>query len=135
MRDRAARGIVLVLDENLSGRTILAALRDAEIPVKPQTDFVKRGAEDTEVFAAIAPHRDCFLLTKDTKFHRKPPERAALMHYDIGAFVITSQKNKTGPELVALIRNAWPRIERFARKHRRPFIAKILAEGRIENIT
>lgn len=134
MRKRPARSIILVLDENLSGKIILNGLRDVQVSVKPQTDFIQQGAKDAAVFEALAPHRDCYLLTKDSKFHRKPAEKAALIEHRIGAFVITSQKNKTGPELVVLISRAWPRIERFARKNRRPFIAKILAEGRIEKI-
>jgi hypothetical protein len=48
--------------------------------------------------------------------------------------LITSQKNKTGPELVDLIRVAWPRIERFAQRNQRPFIAKILVGGMVEKI-
>jgi hypothetical protein len=95
---------------------------------------MKRGVQDPEVFAALACRTDCYLLTKDRHFHRRPVEKAALVKHGIGAFVITSQKNKTGPELVALVRRAWPRIERFARDHSRPFIAKILANGRVESV-
>lgn len=134
MRDRAPGGVVLVLDENLSGKSIIQGLRAAGVPVRPQTDLMGRGVSDPEVFEALAPHADCYLLTKDAQFHRRPAEKAALEQHGVGAFVITSHKNKTGPELVALIRDSWPRIERFARAHSRPFIAKILASGRVERI-
>ena len=134
MRARATRSVTLILDENLSGKTILAGLREAQIPVRPQTDFFKRATPDAQVFSALAAHPECYLLTKDREFHRRPAEKAALLQCGIGAFVITSQKNKTGPELVDLIRVAWPRIERFALHNQRPFIAKILADGRIERI-
>ena len=134
MRDRAPGRVVLVLDENLSGKSIVEGLRAGGVPVKPQTDFMERGVSDPEVFAALAPHADCYLLTKDSQFHRRPGERAALIRHRVGAFVITSHKNKTGPELVALIRESWPKIERFARAHCRPFIAKILASGRVEQV-
>ena len=132
MRTRATRSVILVLDENLSGKSILAGLRKANVPARPQTDFMERGIEDTAVFAALAAHPDCYLLTKDREFHRRPMEKHALMKCRIGAFVITAQKNKTGAELVDIICRAWPRIERCARKHTRPFIAKIRADGNIE---
>jgi len=50
----------------------------------------------------------------------------------LGAFVITAHKGKTAAEIVELIRISWSRIERFAKKHDRPFVAKILADGRVE---
>jgi hypothetical protein len=93
---------------------------------------MKRGIKDTEVFAALAAHPECCLVTKDRGFHRKPAEKEALMQHQIGAFVITSQKNKTGAELVELIRLAWSRMERFAQEHSRPFIAKVLADGHVK---
>lgn len=133
MRDsRAAGGIVLLLDENLSGHRIIDGLTQHGIPVKPQTSIMERGIPDEEVLAALAKHPDCFLLSKDSDFHKKPPIRAAMIRHGIGVFVITTHKNKTAPELVELIRVSWPRIERFAGKHERPFVAKILADGRVE---
>jgi hypothetical protein len=35
-------------------------------------------------------------------------------------------------EFVELIEKSWNRIQRFTRKHPRPFVAKILAGGRVE---
>ena len=134
MRAREKRSVTLILDENLSGKSILAGLRGAHIPVRPQTDFFGRQTLDPEAFAALAAHPDCYLLTKDKAFHRRPAEKATLLQHGIGAFVITVQKNKSGPELVDLVRLAWPRIERFARKNPRPFIARILVDGHVEKI-
>ena len=57
--------------------------------------------------------------------------KAALLEHGIRAFVITSHKGKTAAELVELIIKAWGRIQRFARKYDPPFVAKILADGRI----
>jgi len=134
LRARETRSVILVLDENISSKSILEGLLDAHIPVRLQTDFFPRQALDPEAFKILFDHPDCYLLTKDRKFHRKPAEKEALQRYGIGAFVITSQKNKTGPELVELIRVAWPRIERFALSNERPFIAKILVDGRIKKV-
>lgn len=98
MRDRAARGLILVLDENLSGHRIVDGLAERGIPVKPQTDLMPRGISDEEVLHILARHPDCCLLTKDSDFHRKPVVKAAIFEHGIRAFVITSHKGKTAPE-------------------------------------
>ncbi len=134
MRDRTPGGLTLVLDENLSGRRILDGLRQHGIPVAAQTDLMPRGIPDEQVLQALAGHPDCCLLTKDSDFHRHPAVREALREHGIGAFVITAHKNKTAPELVELVAKAWPHIRRFAELHQCPFVAKILADGRVEDV-
>ncbi len=93
-----------------------------------------RGIPDEEVLRILAQYPNCFLLSKDSDFHKKPMVKEALIQHGVGAFVITAHKNKTGPQLVELINKAWRRIQKFAQKHPRPFVAKILAEGRIEEV-
>ena len=132
MRDRAASSLILVLDENLSGHRIVAGLIECGIPVKPQTDLMKRGVPDEEVLRVLSQHPECCLLSKDSDFHKKPTVKAALLKHGIGAFIITSHKGKTAAELVELIEKSWNRIQRFAQHHPRPFVAKILADGRVE---
>lgn len=132
MRDRADRRLILLLDENLSGHRIVEGLTELKIPVKPQTAIMQRGLPDEEVLEILAQHPDCFLLTKDSDFHKKPMLKKALIEHGVGAFVITAHKGKTGGELVNLIGKAWHRIQLFANKHERPFVAKILADGRVE---
>jgi hypothetical protein len=93
---------------------------------------MERGIPDEEVLAALAQHPDCFLLSKDSDFHKKPAVKEAMIRHGIGVFVITAHEGKTASELVELIHTSWRRIERFAKKHNRPFVAKILADGRVE---
>ncbi len=114
MRDRADRRLILLLDENLSGHRIVEGLTALEIPVKPQTAIMERGLPDEEVLEILARHADCFLLTKDSDFHKKPMVRKALLEHGVGAFVITAQKTRLPQDLVALIGKAWNRIQRFA---------------------
>jgi Domain of unknown function (DUF5615) len=134
LRDRAARSLILLLDENLSGRRIIEGLIKCNIPVKPQTDLMERGLPDEEVLRILARHPACFLLTKDSDFHKKPAVKTALIDHRIGAFVITSHKGRTAAELVELITRAWGRMQRFAQNHDRPFVVKVLADGRIEEV-
>ena len=112
----------------------LDGLRQPGIPAAAQTDFMERGLPDEAVLQALAGHPDCYLLTKDSDFHRHPAVRQALLQHGVGAFVITAHKNRTAPELVELVAKAWPHIRRFAELHQRPFVAKILADGRVEYV-
>jgi hypothetical protein len=132
VRDRAESSLILLLDENLSGRRIVEGLNSLNIPVKSQTDIMARGLPDEEVLRNLSQYPDYYLLTKDSDFHRKPMVKEALLAYGVGAFVITAHKGKTAIELVQLVENAWNRIQRFAAKHERPFVAKILSGGRVE---
>lgn len=93
---------------------------------------MNRGVSDEEVLRILSQYPDYFLLTKDSDFHKKPALKEALIEHGVGAFIITAHKGKTGPELVKLIKKAWRRIQKFTKKHPRPFVAKILADGRIE---
>lgn len=47
---------------------------------------------------------------------------------------LVHHKNRTAAELVALVATAWPHIQRFADLHPRPFVAKILADGRVQEV-
>jgi hypothetical protein len=132
LRARAAGGLTLLLDENLSGHRIIGGLTAHGIPVKAQASIMKRGIPDEEVLAALEQHPDYFLLSKDSDFHKKPVIKEAIIRHGIGAFVITAHKGKTAAEIVELVRISWSRIERFAKKHDRPFVAKILADGRVK---
>ena len=135
MRDRSACGsLTLLLDENLSGRSTIDGLASHGIPVKSQTELMARGVPDEEVLRVLAQYPDCVLLSKDSDFHKKPMVKEALIQHGVGAFIITAHKNKTGPQLVELIHKAWSRIQKFVQKHPRPFVAKILADGHIEEV-
>ena len=134
MRDRTDRRLILLLDKNLSGHRIVDGLTALDIPVKPQTEIMERGVSDEEVLTILSQHPDYYLLTKDSDFHKKPVVKQALIAYGIGAFVITAHKGKTASDLVSLVGKAWNRIQRFAVRHNRPFVAKILADGHVEEV-
>jgi hypothetical protein len=132
VRDRTDRRLILLLDENLSGHKIIDGLAALNIPVKPQTEIMERGVPDEKVLTILSQYPDYYLLTKDSDFHKKPVVKLALIEHGVGAFVITAHKGKTASELVSLVGKAWNRIQRFTEKHDRPFVAKILADGRVE---
>lgn len=131
MRNRAARGLILLLDENLSGHRISEGLKAEGIPARLQTEIMGRGVSDEEVLKTLSEFPEYFLISKDSDFHKKPMVKTALIRHGIGAFVITSHKGKTADVLVKIIVRAWPRIQKYVNHHPRPFVAKIMVDGRV----
>lgn len=125
--------MILVLDENLSGRSILDRLQAADIPVKAQTELMPRGISDEQVLEYIAGQQDHCLITKDSDFHRHTGIRDTLRRFQVGAFVITGHKDKNGGQLADQIIQAWPKMQAFAAANPPPFVAKIL-QAKIESV-
>ncbi len=126
--------LALVLDENLSGHRIFNTLKQADLPVKMQTELMSRGASDEEVLRILASHKNHYLISKDSDFHRKPTIRKCLIDHKIGAFIITAHKGKTAEELSKIILQAWKRMEKFMRCNKPPFVMKITAEGKVTKL-
>ena len=131
-REERHEPIHLVLDETIAGKVIVSGLTDHDIPAIPLGDITSRGASDLEVLDALADRPDLYLLTRDKDFRYHSATRQRLLDSGAGVFVITSAGNKTGTQLVELIVSAWKRIQKFARKNKRPFIAKVTGEGKVE---
>ncbi len=131
-REERLESIHLLLDETIAGKSILAGLAENNIPAIPLGEIAPRGADDTEVLDALLNKPGLFLLTRDRDFRYHPAVRQRILDAGVGAFVITSSGNKTGAQIVALITSAWPRIQKFAQKNNRPFVAKVTSEGRVE---
>ncbi len=72
MRNRAARGLILLLDENLSGHRISEGLKAEGIPARLQTEIMGRGVSDEEVLKTLSEFPEYFLISKDSDFHKKP---------------------------------------------------------------
>lgn len=124
--------IILMLDENLSGKTIISTLQEKGVPVRAQTDYMDRGVTDESLLAHLADKLNVYLLTKDRDFRYKPSVKNALIKSKVGAFVITAHKNKTGNQLVEIISGAWPKIKQTILDNKRPFVAKIMGDGAVE---
>lgn len=98
----------------------------------PSYDLVKKGAADIEILAALAGRPDLLLLSRDADFRYHPATRDRVIRAGVGAFVITSSGNKKSAEIVEIIAKAWRRIHKFARKNKRPFVARINSSGAVE---
>jgi predicted nuclease of predicted toxin-antitoxin system len=119
-----------VLDENMAG-SIVTRIQEAGFPVKAFVDLFDRGLTDEILLEKIATRPDLFLITKDSDFRYKPAVKKALLAHRVGVFIITSGGNKSGVMLADLIISAWPRLVKFARKHPRPFVARITSDSHV----
>ncbi len=131
-REERRDPIHLLLDETIAGKSIVAGLARHDISVIPLGDITSRGASDVEVLDALAGRPDLYLLTRDRDFRYHSAVRQRLLEAGVGVFVITSAGNKTGPQLVDLIASGLSRIQKFARNNKRPFVAKVTSEGKVE---
>ena len=122
----------LLLDENLSSKSIIQGLLGHNIPVHPQTYVAPRGVTDDDLLLALAEHDNLYLLSRDQDFRYHSATQKRLMDSGIGAFVITSSGNKNSQEIIALITKAWRRIQKFISKTKRPFVAKVTSEGKVQ---
>ena len=123
--------VVLLLDENLSGKSILVALRELSIPVAGQQEIMDRGISDSELLRKLSAYPHHYLLTRDPDFRYKADVIKTWRQLRVSVFVITSAGNKTGAQLAEIIALAWPHMRRFIAKHDKPFIAKVRSDGHV----
>jgi hypothetical protein len=71
------------------------------------------------------------VLAKDRNIKRNPLEREALFNAGLAAFFLT-KADMTGEETIQAIVTGLPRIANLLASERRPFIARILPDGRVE---
>ncbi len=105
------------------------ALRQAGATLHIHDDHFPPNAKD-EDWLAEAGQRGWIVLTKDHRIRYRHVERLALMKAGVAAFILTSG-DLHGEEMAQIFVKALPRIERFLRKHAKPFIAKIAKDGSV----
>lgn len=120
--------LTLVLDEPLAG----AALRDARaagMAVQSLPDMVGRGATDEAVCSALGGRPDHVWVVRDRELRYRPTVVTRLRAAGVSAFVLTAAGNRTLSELGAMLQAAWPRLQRFAARTSRPFVARVDRTG------
>ena len=100
--------------------------------VSRHDDHFPQDAHDEEWLTEVGSRRWC-VVTRDDRIRYRRLEAAAVRNAKVAMFVIVS-KNLTGPQTAEVILKALGRIRRFISSHRRPFIAKIYRDGRVEKL-
>lgn len=112
------------------GRNIIAeSLRAAGIQVEVHDDHFPTDAKDEEWLSQVGT-RGWIVLSKDDRIRYRAVEKHALLSAGIAAFFL-SRGDLKGVEMAAIVIKAMPRIIRFIKKYRRPFIASISRAGQV----
>lgn len=119
---------VFFSDENLGRNIFPQRLREAGLRLEVHLDHFPPGTPDEEWLEVVAK-RGWVLLTLDARLRYNRLERDAIMIHGLAAFVLTG--GSSHEEKAASFLRARPRLRRFLRRHRPPFIAKIYTDGRV----
>ena len=123
---------VFFIDRSVGKKTVANALREAGLHVEIHDDHFTQDAADQDWLTAVGQRR-WYVITQDDRIRYRRLEAAAVRAAKVGMFVVVS-KNLTGAQTAQVILKALNRIRRFIASHRRPFIAKIYRDGRVERM-
>jgi hypothetical protein len=123
---------VFFIDRSVGKRSVAEPLRQAGLRIELHDDHFPQNATDEEWLPVVGERR-WYVITRDDRIRYRRLEAAAVRAAKVGMLVIVS-KNLTGPQTAEVIIKALPSLRRFIKKHRRPFIAKILRNGNVEKI-
>lgn len=123
---------VFFIDRSVGKKSVANPLRDAGLHVELHDDHFSQDALDEEWLTEIGRRRWC-VITRDDRIRYRRIEAQAVRSAKVAMFVIVS-KNLTGPQTAEVILKALGRIRRFISSHRRPFVAKIYRDGRVEKL-
>jgi predicted nuclease of predicted toxin-antitoxin system len=129
-RLKPPKRVVFFLDRSLGKKVIAGALRQAGVQTEVHDDHFPPDARDETWLKAVGA-RGWVVLTKDRRLRYRTPELAALMASGVPAFVLTAG-NVRGDEMAAIFAGALPKILKFMRKHKPPFVAALTRRGQIQ---
>lgn len=112
---------VFFTDRDL-GKLLPQILRDAGLTVERHADHFRHDTPDAEWLQEVG-RRGWYVLTHNRRIRYTPNELEAVMTHGVGMFVLVGQA--THAELAANVVRTANKVDRFIRRHDRPFIAKI----------
>jgi len=123
---------VFFIDRCMGKNTIAEPLREAGLQIELHDDHFPIDAQDDQWLPAVG-RKGWYVITRDERIRYRHLETTAARQARVGMFVVVS-KNLTGPQSAEIILKAIPRIRRFIKNHRRPFIAKIYRDGTVKEL-
>ncbi|HEX8160415.1 MAG TPA: hypothetical protein VF538_00840 [Pyrinomonadaceae bacterium] len=118
------------MDRSLGRVIVPDALRKNGIKVKVHADYFAHDALDTEWLQRCG-EEGWIVLAKDKAIKKNPLERQAIFEHGLAAFFII-KTSATGEENAAAIIKGMSKIVGVLENQRRPFIARITSDGRVE---
>lgn len=123
---------VFYLDRSIETKSLVAALRGHGYNFEPHANHFPQDALDTE-WLAKAGQEGWIVLTKDERIRYNPLELAALLEFNVQAFIVTAG-NFTTDQLTQLVLDAIPQIVKFVAKNKPPFVVKVHKNGAIKQV-
>ncbi|MCA8832584.1 hypothetical protein LF252_18295 [Hymenobacter sp. BT728] len=120
------------LDRTVATRRVQEALQSQGVSFLAHPHEFQPDTPDTEWLPAITA-RGGFVLTQERRIGFNPLEQQALLASGVGAFIIVA-KDLTGAALADCLVRALPRMQRFARRQARPFLAKVYVDGSVQRL-
>ena len=118
------------MDRSLGRVTVPAALRKIGLKVEVHADHFAHDAPDTEWLERCGEER-WIVLAKDRAIKKNPLERQAIFTHGLAAFFVLNS-GATGEENAQAIVKGVKKIVGILENQRRPFIARITSDGRVE---
>ena len=119
--------LVFFIDRSLGKKTIADALKREGAEVYVHDDLFPADTED-EIWLREVGNRKWVVLTKDLRIRYRTSERLAVKAANTAMFALTA-RDCQGSEMADIFVKALPRIARFLKKNRPPFIAKVTRRG------
>ncbi len=124
---------VIFLDECIGGHRIAEQLRTRghAVRIPDEQGGIPRGLGDSEWTRQVAK-RGWVAVTRDKRIQYRAAQKQAVAQARLALFVLRAKGNLSGAEIVETIDLAVPRMARFLKKHKPPFIAGIYRGGHIK---
>ena len=103
--------------------------RGLDVRIQDELDDIPRQLEDPE-WAKLVAERGWVAITRDKRIRYRTPEKQAITDAKLMLFVLRSRGNVSRSDIIDLIADAAPRMRKFMREHKPPFIAGIYRGGR-----
>ena len=114
------------------GKDFAAALRERGFQVELLEDHFRGDVPDEEWLPRVGEW-GWIILTKDDQIRKREVERNALLRSGARAFILSSG-NIPRDQMISMIVNALPKIQRFVSKNQPPFIARITKASDVRKI-
>jgi PIN like domain len=118
---------VIFIDASLP-KTLADELKKVRNDVVFKHDVFERGTDDP-IWLRRVGIEGWLAITRDWHIRTRPGERAAIMENDVGCFILTHQDGLGTPEVVRIVFDYLPEMERLFSSTPRPFIYTVTKNG------
>ena len=118
---------MIFIDASLP-RSVADELKKVREDVLFKHDIFLPGTEDP-IWLRRVGTEGWLAITRDARIRTRPAERAAIMENDVGCFILTHQQDLPRSEVVRIVFDYLPEMERLFSSTPRPFIYTVTKNG------